>query len=395
MNRERKNVALLAICQALFMTSQTAMIIIAGLVGYALLGADKALATLPVSAAVIGVALSTIPASLLMKRIGRRAGFMIGTLIGASGGLLAAYAIFAGVFVLFVAGTFVIGCSVGFAHYYRFAAADVASPAFRSRAISLVVAGGVVSAFISPSLVRFTTDLTPVTFMGTYLAVVGITLLTTVLLVFLDIPPPTEAEAKEPGRPLSEIARQPTFIVAILAAMISYGVMSLVMTATPLAMVACGFGVNDAAHVIQWHVVGMFAPAFFTGALIHRFGVLNIMLCGTLILLSCMVAALMGITFANFLFALTALGLGWNFTFIGATTLITETYQPAEKAKAQAANDFLIFGTNATASLSSGALLHFMSWNAVHIVAFPFVLFATLAVAWLALRRRAEAAAGA
>ena len=395
MTRERKNVILLAVCQALFMTSQTSMIIVAGLVGYGLLGAEKALATLPVSAAVIGVAVATIPASLLMKRIGRRTGFIIGNLIGVVGGLLAAYAINISAFPLFVGATFIIGCSVGFSHYYRFAAADAASPAFRSRAISLVVAGGVVSAFVSPSLVRYTTDLTPVTFMGTYLAVVGITLATAVLLLFLDIPPPTEEEAREPGRPLSEIARQPAFIVAILAGMISYGVMNLVMTATPLAMIACGFDVHDAAQVIQWHVVGMFAPAFFTGALIHRFGVLNIMLIGTVLLLGCTVAALLGIAFTNFVFALTALGLGWNFTFIGATTLLTQTYQPAEKAKAQATHDFLVFGTNATASLSSGALLHFMSWNAVHIVAFPMVLIATLAVAWLALRRRSEAAAGA
>jgi MFS family permease len=395
MTRERKNVILLAVCQALFMTSQTSMIIVAGLVGYGLLGAEKALATLPVSAAVIGVAVATIPASLLMKRIGRRAGFIIGNMIGVVGGLLAAYAINISAFPLFVGATFIIGCSVGFSHYYRFAAADAASPAFRSRAISLVVAGGVVSAFVSPSLVRYTTDLTPVTFMGTYLAVVGITLATAVLLLFLDIPPPTEEEAREPGRPLSEIARQPAFIVAILAGMISYGVMNLVMTATPLAMIACGFDLHDAAQVIQWHVVGMFAPAFFTGALIHRFGVLNIMLIGTVLLLGCTVAALMGIAFTNFVFALTALGLGWNFTFIGATTLLTQTYQPAEKAKAQATHDFLVFGTNATASLSSGALLHFMSWNAVHIVAFPMVLIATLAVAWLALRRRSEAAAGA
>ena len=395
MIRERKNVALLTLCQALFMTSQTTMIIIAGLVGYALLGADKALATLPVSASVIGVATSTIPASLLMKRIGRRAGFMVGTVFGIIGGLLAAYAIYIAAFPLFVASTFVIGCSVGFAQYYRFAAADVASPAFRSRAISFVVAGGVVSAFAAPSLVKWTTDLAPITFVGTYLVIVAITVTSTLVLTFLDIPPPTKEEAREPSRPLSEIARQPEFVVAILAGMISYGVMSLVMTATPLAMVGSGFGLGDAAHVIQWHVVGMFAPAFFTGSLIHRFGVLNIMLCGTLILLSCMVAALMGITFANFLFALTALGLGWNFTFIGATTLLTETYRPAEKAKAQATHDFLVFGTNATASLSSGALLHFLSWNAVHIVALPVVFSAMIAIAWLALRRRAEAAAGA
>ena len=395
MNRERKNVALLALCQALFMTSQTTMIIIAGLVGYALLGADKALATLPVSAAVIGVATSTIPASLLMKRIGRRAGFMVGTLIGITGGLLAAYAMYMAEFHLFVAATFVIGCSSGFAQYYRFAAADVASPGFRSRAISFVVAGGVVSAFIAPSLVKWTTDLVAITFMGTYLVVVAITVTTTVVLAFLDIPPPTEQEAREPGRPLSTLARQPEFVVAIMAGMISYGTMSLIMTATPLAMVACGFNVGDAAHVIQWHVVGMFAPAFFTGSLIHRFGVLNIMLCGTLILLSCLVAALMGITFGNFLFALTALGLGWNFTFIGATTLLTETYRPAEKAKAQATHDFLVFGTNATASLSSGALLHFMSWNAVNIVALPVVFMAALAIAWLAWHRSAEVAGGA
>ena len=392
MSRERRNVAVLAVCQAFFMTSQTMLIILNGLVGHALLGVDKALATLPVSVTVVGLAMATIPASLLMKRIGRRAGFMIGTGIGGVGAAIGSYAIHIQDFAVFVLGAFVVGCSAGFAQYYRFAAADVASQAFKSKAISLVLAGGVVAAIVGPELTKWTNDLfQSIPFIGTYLTAVVLALTATAVLLLLDIPRPSAEEIGDPGRPLTSIARQPAFFVAVLGGMIAYGVMSMVMTATPLVMMAGGFGVDDAAFVIQWHVLAMFAPALVTGTLIQRFGVLNIMLSGTALLIACAVVALMGIDIANFWAALIAVGLGWNFTFIGASILLTEAYRPAERAKVQAANDFLVFGAHAAASLSSGALLHYHSWNAVSLVAIPLVLTAAAVIGWLALSRRAAA----
>jgi MFS family permease len=212
-------------------------------------------------------------------------------------------------------------------------------------------------------------------------------------LAFLDIPLPPAGTTAESGRPLAAILRQPAFVVAVLGGMVGYGVMSLVMTATPLAMIGCGFGVPDAALVIQWHVLAMFAPSFVTGAIIQRFGVLAVMLAGMALLAACVAAALAGVDIVHFWVALVALGLGWNFAFVGASTLLTETYRPAERAKVQAANDFLVFGSVASASLSSGAVLHFFGWGAVQVFALPFVAVAALAILWLGRRRRREAAA--
>ncbi|HJO72458.1 MAG: MFS transporter [Rhodospirillales bacterium] len=388
LSREKKNVAVLFVCQALFITIWTMMTIIGGITGAAL-ATDKALATLPFTTMIIGNALATVPAALLMRRIGRRAGFLVGVAICAAGSAIAAYAVYGGDFWLFATGSLVMGIFAGFAQFYRFAAADTASPQFKSRAISLVVAGGIVAAVIAPGFTEWAGAISPVAFAGSFIVMTGLAILTMAVLAFLDIPKPEDLGYKNSGRPLPQIMRQPVFVVAALGGMVSYGVMLLVMTAAPLAIVTCGYDVNDAAFVIQGHVVGMFAPALFTGALIARFGVLNIMLTGAALLMACAAIALTGIDITRFWLAMLALGLGWNLAFIGASTLLTESYTPEEREKVQGVNDFLVFGTVALASVSSGAILHFFSWNAVQWAAFPFVAVSGGATLWLLVRRRA------
>lgn len=387
--REKRNVAVLAVCQALFMTGATMLIILTGLVGYAL-AENKALATLPVSAVMIATALTTIPASLLMERIGRRSGFILGALVGAFGAAAAAGGIFLQDFRLFVLGTFLVGVYAGFAQYYRFAATDVASPKFRAKAISLVVAGGVVAALVGPELVRWSSGPPgPDRFLGAYLWLVGLGLAATALLLLLDISRLPAEEHRKPARPTLQIMRQPVFLVAVLGGMVGYGVTSLLMTAAPLAMVSSSHGLDHAALVIQWHTVAMFAPAFFTGSLIQRCGALNVALCGIALLGTSIAVALAGNGISYFLVALVALGLGWNFTFIGSSTLLTAAYMPAEREKIQAANDFMVFGSVAMASLLSGTLLHFFDWQAVNYFALPFLLAAGAAMLWFVTFRRA------
>lgn len=285
---QHRNVLLLALCQAIFVCGQTTLIFLGGLVGFAL-ASDKSLATLPISAVILGTAVMTIPASLFMRRVGRRAGFMTGAVIGIFAMLLCAAAIQLAAFWLFTLGALLVGFYNAFCQYYRFAAADVADEAFRPRAISLVLAGGVVAGVVGPALATQTRDLlAPVTYLASYLAVAGLTALALVLLSMVRIPRLSEAERRDSGRPLLEIARQPRFLAAVGAAMIAYGVMSLLMTATPLAMIGCGFPDEDAGYVIQWHVIGMFAPSFFTGHLISRFGLYNVMLTGALLLVACL-----------------------------------------------------------------------------------------------------------
>ena len=382
--RDKMNVAVLAAAQALFMTGATMLVILSGLVGLDL-AEDKALATLPVSAVMIGNALTMVPASLLMERIGRRPGFILGALVGAFGAMVAAAGILDRNFGLFVLGSFIIGVYAGFAQYYRFAAADAASANFKSKAISLVVAGGIVAALVGPELAKWSSGLlAPHRFLGAYVVVAGLALAASILLGLLDIPRLREAEIREPGRPLLRIMRQPVFLVAVLVGMMGYGVTILMMTATPLAMAAYDHGLDHTAFVIQWHTVAMFAPAFFTGSLIRRFGVRNVMLVGVLLLAGCVVAALAGVEIGHFWFGLAALGLGWNLTFIGASTLLIEAYLPAERAKVQAANDFLVFGAVAVASLLSGVLLDSFDWRAVNYFAIPFLLAAAAAITWLA-----------
>ncbi|MGB8436562.1 MAG: MFS transporter [Burkholderiales bacterium] len=387
MELAKRNVLVLATCQALLFTNNSTLIALNGLVGYAI-APDKRLATLPVTGWVIGAALTTFFASLLMKRIGRRAGFMFGTCVGILGALICSTAIYIGHFWLFCAGTVVFGVYNAFGQYYRFAAAETGPIEFRSRAISLVVAGGLVGGILGPTSSRYTMDLLPTAYLGAYLALIGVLVLVLLVQSQLRIPPPSEREAHEGGRPLLQIMMQPAYIVAVLAAGFGYGIMNLLMTATPLAMGVCGHPYSAAATVISWHVIGMFAPSFFTGNLIKRFGVLNIMMVGVALNFVCVAIALAGVDVANFWFSLVLLGIGWNFLFIGGTTLITETYQPEERAKAQGANDLAMFIIMATSSFASGLVLEASGWSTLNYLAIPFIAAVGFAVIWLMLRRR-------
>ncbi len=392
METAKKNVAVLAACQALLFTNNSTAIALNGLAGYAL-AANKALATLPVTAWVIGGALSTLPASLLMKRIGRRTGFTVGALTGMVGAAICCLALYLGNFWLFCFGTMVFGVYNAVAQYYRFAAADAASADFKAKAISLVLAGGLVGGILGPETSKLTVDLLATPFLGAYLSLIGFLVLVVLVVQQLDIPVPAAAAHREPTRPLAQIMAQPVFVVAVLAAAIGYGVMNLLMTATPLAMGLCGHPYSAAATVIGWHVIGMFGPSFFTGSLIKRFGVLQVMAAGALLLYAVVAVALSGIGIANFWFALVILGVGWNFLYIGGTTLITEACTPPERAKTQGANDLIIFVVMATSSFSSGLLLEKSGWQTLNYLALPFVTAAAVAVLWLLVRRRSVAAA--
>ena len=384
--KARKNAAVLAVAQALYGAVTTALVVTAGLAG-SQLATDPSLATLPMSMMIVGTATTTFPISLLMKRVGRRTGFVGCALAGTCGGLLGAYALFERSFVLFLAGAFLIGIYQASASYYRFAAADLASPAFRPKAISWVMTGGIAAALFGTLLVMGTVDLlAPVTFAGTWTAMAGLALIAAVILLAVDIPY-KEDIATATGRPLRVIARQPRYIVAALTGMLSYGIMMLVMTATPVAMLGCGFSVQDSSWVIQWHALAMFVPSFFTGSLITRFGAARISAIGMVLLVGAAISGLMGIRFENFAVGLVLLGLGWNFGFIGGTTLLTTTYEPAERNKAQGLNDFLVFGTTALTSLSAGKLLAWFGWSAVNYAVFPMVAMALAMIVWLATHR--------
>jgi MFS family permease len=388
----KKNVAVLATCQALLFTNNSTAIALNGLAGYAL-AANKALATLPVTAWVIGGALSTLPASLLMKRIGRRAGFTVGALTGMVGASICSVALYLGNFWLFCFGTMVFGVYNAVAQYYRFAAADAVGADFKAKAISLVLAGGLVGGIVGPETSKLTVDLLATHYLGAYLSLIGFLVLVVLVVQWLDIPVPATAAHGESARPLAQIMAQPVFVVAVLAAAIGYGVMNLLMTATPLAMGLCGHPYSAAATVIGWHVIGMFGPSFFTGSLIKRFGVLQVMAAGALLLYVVVAIALSGISIPHFWFALVLLGVGWNFLYVGGTTLITEACTPPERAKTQGANDLIIFLAMATSSFSSGLLLEQSGWQTLNYLALPFVTAAVIAVLWLLARRRVAAGA--
>lgn len=387
MDQARKNVAVLAGCQGLLLVNNSILITVNALAGYAL-APEKALATLPVTMYFVGSALTTLPVSLLMRRIGRRAGFTAGAICAILGSALCAWGVSARNFWLLCAGTLVLGVYFAAGQYYRFAAADSASADFKSKAISLVLAGGVVGGFIGPETSKFTNDLVAGhLFAGSYISLVGFALLAISMLSWLNIPPLSEAERREAGRPIGGIARQPTFIVAVLCGMVSYGVMNLLMTATPLAM-GHQHPFSDAAFVIQWHVVAMFAPAFVTGSLIQRFGLTAIMLTGVVLNFACVAIALAGVDVINFWLALVLLGVGWNFMYVGATTLLTESHTPAERAKVQGVNDAAIFITMVVSSLSAGALFTYQGWQTMNLYAVPFLILAGAGVLWLAASHR-------
>lgn len=356
-----------------------------------MLAPDKGLATLPVVAMVIGTAFASLPAAILMRRFGRRPGFLIGALLGTGGSLLAALALHQSDFAAFVTGHFLLGAYQGFANYYRFAAVEVARAGEAGKAISLVVAGGVVAAFLGPQLGLWGRDwIAGEIFVGSYLAQAVLSLVALALLSRLQIPRPLAAQAG-PARPLAEILRQPVLRVAIFGAAIGYAVMIMAMTATPLAILGCGLPGSDVRSVIQWHVVGMFAPSFFAGSLIRRYGAPRIMQVGFLLLLGHVMLALAGEAFLNFLSALVLLGVGWNFVFIGGTALLTETYRPAEQLKVQAVNEFAVFGLVAFATLSAGWLYDRFGWVTLNLAGVPLLIAALIAAIGIGRARRQTA----
>ncbi len=391
MEKQYRNVFVLSGCQATLQVTGATMISVTGLAGYAL-AEDKSLATIPLTCYVLGSAVTTIPASLLMRSIGRRAGFQSGTAMGVLGSALCSYAIVAASFWLLCLGMFLMGVYTAFGKYYRFAAADAAEESFRAKAISLTLAGGLIGGIIGPELAKHTVSASvDHTFLGSYMSLGVVCLLAMMILTRLDIPQLTAEEKKTSGRPLGEIMRQPVFIVAAMSSMLSYGIMNLMMTSTPLAMRAHDHHFNDAAFVLQWHMIGMYGPSFFTGSLIQRFGVLNVIVAGIVLMFVCIASALSGTMVVNFWWAMFLLGVGWNFMYVGGSALLTECHTPAERAKTQAANDFMVFATMAISSMSSGLLLNKSGWAAVNYGTIPFLLMATFATFWLMWQRRAAA----
>lgn len=384
-----RTVIVLAACQALAMTGTTMLIIVSALAGR-LLAPHGSLATLPLALMFLATMATTIPASLLMKRVGRRAGFTLGAALGLAAALTGAAGIVAGKFTVFAIGAVLQGMYNAFWQYYRFAAADAVDAYRKSRAISYVMAGGIAAALFGPELAKATAGLLESShFAGSYVAMAVLALAATGLLQFVDIPRPGAAERRGSGRPVREILAEPTFLIAVMAAMIGYGVMAFVMTATPLAMHHYAHAFDDTAFVIQWHALGMFVPSFFTGHLIRWFGAVRIVLVGTVAMLASVAVNLAGTGLPEFWTALLLLGIGWNFMFIGGTTLLTEIYTVQEKAKVQAMNDFLVFGTNAIASFSSGFVHDRLGWQAVNYAALLPLLIVLAAALWLRLQRRA------
>jgi MFS family permease len=377
-----RNVGLLAACQAMLLTNNSTLIAVNGLAGLAL-APNPSLATLPVTCWVMGGALATMSASGYMKKVGRKAGLIRGAAIGIVGALICAAAVWQASFWLLCFGTLVFGTFNAFGQYYRFVATEVAPPDFRATAVSLVLAGGLVGGILGPTTSRMTVDLVGPQFMGAYLALIAFILVTMALLTRIRIPELSAAEQAATGRPLSEIARQPKYIVAVMAGALSYGVMNFLMTSTPLAMRVCGHPYGDAAFVISSHVVAMFAPSFVTGALIRRLGLVPVMLAGAALNLAAIAVALAGVDVSNFWWSLVLLGVGWNFLYIGATTLLTETHRPEERAKAQGANEFAIFAMMALSSFASGMIVTSAGWDRVNYAASPLIAVVILALSFL------------
>lgn len=390
--RAKRNVMILVMAQAILGAQMPMIFTIGGLAGQSL-ATNLCWATLPISLIVLGSMLAATPVSAIMQKYGRRTGFLIGTTAGAIGGAIGAYGLYVASFPIFLLGSFITGIYMSGQGFYRFAAADTASDAYRPKAISYVMAGGLLSAVIGPQLVKVTAESMVIPFLGTYLAVIAVNVIGSGLFFFLDIPtPPKPAHDAPKGRSRAELLKTPAVAVAVICATVSYALMNLVMTSSPLAVVGCGFGTNDAANVVTAHVLAMYAPSFFTGHLIARFGVERIVGLGLLILAGAGGVALMGVELEHFFVALILLGLGWNFGFIGATTMLAANHAPHERGRVQGMNDLIVFGGVTMASLSSGSLMNCSGgtaqegWMAVNMAMLPFLVLATGALIWLAMQ---------
>ncbi|MEH6651995.1 MAG: MFS transporter [Motiliproteus sp.] len=375
-----RNVTLLALCQALLVTGNVLLVSVTALIGTSL-AADPLLATLPVAVQFGGMMLATLPVSLLMKRIGRRNGFVLGNLIGIGGALLCLSALHYRSLTLFCIGTGFIGACIGISQLYRFAAVDACDGDAKNRAIGLVMTGGIAAALLGPNLAIWSREWLPETlYGGSFIGLIGLYLLVLTALRWIRIPAASAEEISGEQRPLAQIMAQPVFMVAIIGAVVSYAVMALIMNATPLAMTGCGFDFPTTAGVIQWHVLGMFAPSFLTGRMISRYGTSHVMFCGAALMLGCIVINLLGISEWHFSAALLLLGVGWNLLFIGSTSLLTEAYLPAEKARVQGVNDMLVSMSVMLASFFSGVLQNLFGWATVNQAMLPLVLVATIAI---------------
>ncbi|WP_424833581.1 MFS transporter [Ruegeria sp.] len=391
-NLAKRNVAVLVAAQSLLGAQMPMIFIVGGLAGQSL-ATNPCLATLPISLIVLGSMLAATPISAIMQRWGRRAGFLVGATAGACGGLVGAYGLYLGSFPVFLLGSLLTGIYMSAHGFYRFAAADTASDEFRPKAISYVMAGGLAAAVIGPQIVKLTSTAYVIPFLGTYMAVIGINVVGSVLFFFLKIPiPPRVTKGSPKGRTRLELLKTPRIAVAIICAMVSYALMNLVMTSTPLAVVGCGFSANDAADVVTGHVLAMYVPSFFTGHLIARFGVEKIVAVGLAILAAAGVVALQGVELGNFFVALILLGIGWNFGFIGATTMLASSHEVTERGRMQGLNDLLVFGGVTLASLASGGLMNCSGgspvegWTAVNLAMIPLLTLAGGALLWLVLR---------
>ena len=388
-----RHLLLLALCQGLFLTNNVVFIAINGLVGLSLAPLGW-MATLPVTGYVVGSALSAGIVARMQALWGRQRSFQLGLVVAALSAALCAYAAVTKNFWLLVAATVIAGFYNANAALYRFAGPELVSPAFKERAISLVLAGGIVGAFAGPNLASATRSLLPVPFAAAYLSLVAVALLSLLALSLIRFPPHvTPKPGASSGRPLAEIVRQPVFIAAVAAAALGYGVMNLLMAATPIAMQRCGLPFADAALVLEWHVLGMFVPSFFTGHLIKRFGALPVMAVGVLLELVCIMVALSGVELEQFLVALFALGVGWNFLYVGGTTLLTTAYRPDEKNKAQGAMDFCVFSTMALTSFASGALVTTQGWTWLNLGSLLPLGLVAVTLGWLARTQRRGAPA--
>lgn len=388
----RRNVYVLVASQAILGAQLPMIFTIAGLAGQSL-APNKCWATLPISLLVIGSMLTATPLSAFMAKYGRRAGFILGTIGGTIGAATGALGLYYGSFGLFLLGALFSGIYMSAQGFYRFAAADTASDTFRPKAISWVMAGGLLSAVVGPELVKLTNDLMVVPFLATYLTVILLNFCGIFLFGLLNIPKPKAAVAGSPqGRSRRELIRTPQIAVAVIVATVSYALMNLVMTSSPLAVVGCGFEKDDAANVVMGHVLAMYAPSFVTGHIIARFGVEKVMATGLVILAAAGGVAIAGVELTNFFAALILLGIGWNFGFIGATTLLTGSIQPSERGRMQGLNDLIVFGGVTMASFSSGGLMNCSSgsvqsgWQAVNMAMLPFLVLAGGALIWLAMR---------
>ena len=389
MHTSRRNIFLLSCCQALLLINTSSLISMNALIGYGLV-ANKAFASVGATTYVLGSAAATMPASLWMARVGRRRGFMMGSVIAIVGSVVAAFSLWIGSFALFCAGTAIIGVYTAFGLQYRFAAAEIASPAFKAKAISLVLAGGIVGGILGPEASRWARNWFAQPFLGSFLLLAIVAVVALLVQSQVRVPAPTLAERGGDGRTLRQIVGQPVFVVAALSAALGYGLMNLLMTATPLAMSFCSHPYSAAAFVIEWHVVGMYGPGFFTGTLIDRFGALKVIVAGTVLMSLCAFVALSGITVMHFVIALVLLGVGWNFMYTGGTTLLTESYRPAEKAKTQGANDFIVFAVMGLSSFSSGALVSAAGWEWMNAAVLPVLVVVAGAALWLSWLRHAR-----